>query len=139
MTDNVNDVSVRDVLRGLYERDGKLTAESVLAEAQDVSSPIHSLFEWDDTIAAHEYRLEQARRVVRMTITTVEGETVRAFVHLRSVDSYAPIEDALATTDWRQEILDKFRRDAEAFAAKWSTHRLLGDAYREWLEQQIGA
>lgn len=139
MTDDVKDVSVLDVLRGLYERDGKLTAESVLAAAQDVSSPIHSLFEWDDTIAAHEYRLEQARRVVRMTITTVEGERVRAFVHLRSVDTYTPIEDALATTDWRQEILDQFHRDAAAFAAKWATHRLLGEAYREWIERQIGA
>lgn len=43
---------------------GKITAETVLKVAEDDDSPIHELFEWDDSKAAHNYRLAQARTII---------------------------------------------------------------------------
>lgn len=44
---------------------GRLTPEQVLVAAQDVDSPLHSFFEWDDQRASHAYRLNQARALIR--------------------------------------------------------------------------
>lgn len=43
---------------------GKITAETVLQVASDEASPIHPLFEWDDSKAGHLYRLSQARSII---------------------------------------------------------------------------
>ena len=42
---------------------GVLQAEDVIAYAKDPDTALHQEFEWDDNEAAHQYRLEQARRV----------------------------------------------------------------------------
>ncbi len=47
------------------KKDGKLTASGILAEASNPKSPLHSLFEWDDKKAAREYRLQQARQLIK--------------------------------------------------------------------------
>lgn len=43
---------------------GSLTAENVLTASQSPDSLLHSLFQWDDTKAAHNYRLQQARTIL---------------------------------------------------------------------------
>jgi hypothetical protein len=42
-----------------------ITAEMVLLAAKHPKSPLHSLFQWDDSLAAIEYRKEQARRLIQ--------------------------------------------------------------------------
>lgn len=44
---------------------GNLTAEFVVQAARSKKSPLHSFFTWDDTLAAEEYRKEQARRLIQ--------------------------------------------------------------------------
>lgn len=44
---------------------GELQAEDVVEAARDPRSPLHSLFEWDDSAAAERYRQQQARGVIR--------------------------------------------------------------------------
>jgi len=44
--------------------DGKLTPDLVVQDAEDADSPLHELFEWDDGVAGHKYRLDQARQVI---------------------------------------------------------------------------
>lgn len=46
-------------------RGGDFTAEDIVDRARDESSPLHAGFEWDDTAAAHEHRLSQARKINR--------------------------------------------------------------------------
>ena len=97
---------------------------------------MHARFEWDDAVAAHEYRKAQARQLIRVVMTTVADTKVRAFVHIASEGTYAPVEDAMARTDWREEVLREFERDADRFRARWSMHRHVADAYREWVQAQ---
>lgn len=57
-------------LRGEIERirvmhGGILQAEDVLEEAKNPASPLHPMFEWDNAAAAHQYRLDQARALIR--------------------------------------------------------------------------
>jgi len=58
-------VSLQTILQELYEQRGKLTASIVLEEARDPGHPLHSRFEWNDSVAAEKYRLEQARELIR--------------------------------------------------------------------------
>ncbi len=53
---------------------GRLTPEAVVADAGDPESPLHELFEWDDSIAAHQHRLYQARSVIRSVRMDVRVE-----------------------------------------------------------------
>lgn len=55
-------------------RDKMLHAEKVVAWAKaHRGSALHTEFEWDNSKAAKEYRLWQARRLIQITIITEEG------------------------------------------------------------------
>jgi hypothetical protein len=51
---------------------GRLTPDGVLKAAKSPKSPLHSEFEWDDSVAAYQFRLEQARRLIRSVEIKVE-------------------------------------------------------------------
>ena len=46
------------------EKKGQLTPDAVVAEAASPDSPLHDKFEWDDSVAAHNHRLYQARKLI---------------------------------------------------------------------------
>jgi len=82
--------AMTDALVQLEARDGTITPDAVVRAAAEEASPLHRHFEWDDTEAAHAFRLEQARtliRSVRVLVTTEERTltTVR-YVRDPSVD-----------------------------------------------------
>lgn len=52
---------------------GDLTPEAVVNAAKPKSSPLHALFEWNDKIAAHEHRLQQANALIRSIVVTVSS------------------------------------------------------------------
>ena len=56
---------VGQVLEGIAKRDGRIEPIALVNESRPESAPTHSLFEWNDTIAAEEYRKHQARGVIR--------------------------------------------------------------------------
>lgn len=65
-------------LERIRARDGSLRAESVLEEAIPETAPLHPAFLWNDQQAAHEYRLQTARKVVkavRVIAVNAEGAT----------------------------------------------------------------
>lgn len=130
--------SVADVLAAIHERDGELTAEQVVAEAAaNPDSPLHTRFEWDNSKAAHQYRLEQARSLIRSYTLTVEDNQVRRFVYIKSTESYQPFDDVVANTDWRAEMISDFEREAKRFQARWRTHKAVAGRYAEWLHEQL--
>ncbi len=63
-----------------------LRPSDVVAAAAHTKSPLHGEFEWDDSTAGHEYRLMQARKLIRMSVTVVnrgDGDTVTdRYVHI---------------------------------------------------------
>lgn len=128
-----------ETLRRLVERDGELTAESVLAEAKRKRSPIHDFFEWDDSEAALQYRLEQARRLIRRVHVTIMDTPVREYTYVPSAGSYKPTEEVMQNPDYREEVIKRFRADARAFELKWRNHKHVADEYERWAAEQAGA
>jgi hypothetical protein len=64
---------------------GILRPADVVDAARPVSSVLHSQFEWDDTEAAEQYRLWQARQVIRVTVEYCQqvGREIKVFVSLK--------------------------------------------------------
>lgn len=110
------------VLRAQY---GELTPEVILNDAESPQSPIHTCFEWADTEAARQYRLSQARQLVRVIIRVPENadeRPVRAYVSINDGmrRSYEPIEVALTDVDMRREVLVKALRELNQLRRKYA-------------------
>lgn len=79
---------------------GSLTPDLVIADAESSDSPLHELFEWNDGVAGHKYRLEQARQVitsVRVVITT-EHKAVSTVYYVRDPNA-EPTEQGYVSLD----------------------------------------
>lgn len=94
------------------ERDGRLTPDDVVEEASSPKSPLHQFFEWDNTVAAYKYRLEQARELIK-TVTVVvhvsHSETVKVPFYMRDAQKPAKVQGYVS--------MDELRNDPEAAKA----------------------
>lgn len=118
-----------------------LTPENLVNEARAETSPLHSAFEWNDTVAAEKYRCEQARLMIanivwvesdiqtERHVKLVEKDEEPSFTDERAFVStgeqnhrYVPIAVALTNEEWRANLLKAAVRDMNAFVTKY--HRL---------------
>lgn len=58
---------------------GQLTPESIVNTARDISNPLHECFEWEDSLAAENWRKQQARILINVIKVKVKGISVSAF------------------------------------------------------------
>ena len=79
----------------------------------------------------------EAYLTARAEELTVLERRVRRFVFLPSTDSYHPIETAMATKSWRDEVVAEFERDAERFHDRWANHKHVADNYRRWRNNSV--
>lgn len=97
-------------LQRLYVQHGELRSSTVVEAARDKRSPLHDYFEWDDHKAGHEYRLQQARKLMRLhvIVTQPEGAAER-LIHVppspeQSKDdgegAYHPVSVVVENIDW---------------------------------------
>lgn len=104
-----------ELTRLSLENDG-LRPSDVVAAAMDKSSPLHDQFEWDNKKAGHEYRLIQARKLIRVSFFG-GGKSKDRFVFIppTSFDSedddsnegtYRPISAVLENPDWYARALE---------------------------------
>jgi hypothetical protein len=117
---------------------GELRAEIVVEEARAVESPMHSWFQWDDTAAAHQYRIIQARQLIRVTVTYIgDGQNkipMRVFVSLtpdRELDSggYRVMADVMENAESRQQLLRDALAEMDRFKAKYSALKELAELF----------
>jgi len=67
--------------------DGALLPERVVEAARNPNSSMHDQFDWDDSVAAHEHRLSQARALIkRVKVNVIRGdnEVVKVSSFMRS-------------------------------------------------------
>lgn len=67
---------VMAAIKELERERGVLLPADVLERAKDPDSPLHEFFEWDDSVAANLYRLDQARTLIRTVKLTVTVEEI---------------------------------------------------------------
>lgn len=93
---------------------GEITPEDVVADARNDNSPLHSFFQWDDGAAAEQYRLGQARGLIRAVVavyTREDGPAVRQkyLVHIPEGETshYRESVHAMSQTRTRQLVIER--------------------------------
>jgi hypothetical protein len=107
---------------------GELTPETVVADAWDPASPLHPLFEWNETEAAHQYRLSQARGIIRAVVVryraTPEGgpRSIVAFVNIKEGDRryYTATAVAMSDPERRGIVLRQAWEDFQALRRRYA-------------------
>lgn len=109
-------------------RRGVIQPVDVVNAAKNPKSPLHHLFTWDDDKAAHEYRLYQARQILRTYVVIEDAaaqQTVRAFVSLRQDrklegGGYRHIADVLSDEQLYEQMLADSLAEMRAFQQKYA-------------------
>lgn len=103
-----------------------VTSEQLLDASRDENSPLHNEFEWDDTVAAEEYRKNQARYILRsITVTIVQEEKEeykpRAFnlvIH-NEKHVYRPMTLIMQDKDEMEQVYQKALSELAAIRQKY--------------------
>ena len=72
-----------ETLDKIKKETGVLNADVVLEKAKDDKNPLHNYFEWNDTIAANEFRLNQANYLIRSIKVEIIDEKKETSVHIK--------------------------------------------------------
>ena len=117
---------------------GTLRPADVVAFAEDGNTALHERFTWDDTKAAHEHRLWQARELIRVSVILLPGETepVRAFVSLKedrakAGGGYRGLVDVLLDPAGRKAMMMEAKAEWEAFTMKYKRLAELAPLFRQ--------
>lgn len=121
-------------VKGIYKADAqkvadeigndKITPHEMIEKARNEQSELHKCFEWNDTIAAEKYRLQQARVVLSMLVfkpKTEEEQPVRIFSLTTEKSTYQPTKSFLVQADEYQDLLKRALAELETFKRKYST------------------
>lgn len=109
------------------ENDNILNPRDVVEFARNPETALHSQFEWNDSAAAEEYRLWQARQIIRVTVTMEAPENDpprRVFVSMmgdRNADGgYRLLRDVLSDDDMRARLLMEAKAEMVTFRKKYA-------------------
>lgn len=134
---------VGGVVEQLEEKEGQVTRESFLEASRPDDAPTHALFEWDDSVAAERYRLDQSRHIInalRVVYVNNEKEEVKvsAFVQTSPTGAstvYENIHDALKDEGKREIVLNRIRGELDAFINRNRNIEELADILEEAAER----
>lgn len=115
-------------LAHIREEHGTLRAEDVVEFARDETTALHGEFEWDDSEAAHQYRLDQARRIIRVNvqILPVGGRDIVVPVYVSLVQDrnqagggYRRLVDVMSDEELRAQLLQQAMKDFERVGLRY--------------------
>jgi hypothetical protein len=130
---------VNELKRIANEHDGLLEPVHVVEAASSAASPLHSQFEWDDTVAGHQYRLWQARQLISIVVEFIDTgkkkEPVKMFVSLKSDryedGGYRPLSVVLRTAELRNQLLEEALQEMQTFKRKYAQLKELVRVFQE--------
>lgn len=106
--------------------DGLLLPQTVVEHARNPESPLHDCFEWDDSEAAEQFRLWQARSLIRVCVTVEPQtqQTIRTYVSVmpqrkESGGGYLSTIEAMSDPVQRALVLETALRELTAFEKKY--------------------
>ncbi len=125
-----------DAVRKMHK--GILYPKDVVEAARSKTSAMHKEFEWDDTEAAQKWRIEQARKLIRIFVEVVDDgrnhKSSRVFVALRSENNsgggYRLMADVLSDEELRKQLLLDAYNDMQSFAQKYASLKELTGVFR---------
>lgn len=118
----------------LEKKHGQLNREIVLESARPEKSPIHDLFEWNDSVAAENYRLHQATLLICNLDVVTEKEDekpiiCRAYVNVTDErkGSFLNTTMAFQNEDTKNIVLNRAYRELKAFEEKYRNLKEFAD------------
>lgn len=135
MKGDVNKLRLRELRQIAKKHGGVLQPDDVVSFAQNPRTALHSVFCWNDTEAAKQWRLEQARRMIRVIVVHEprKGEDIQAFVALRSEryndGGYRYMPTLMTTEDGRMSVLETALWELVAFQKKYKRLKELSNVF----------
>lgn len=120
-------MSIDEELEVIAEQNGGvLYPASVVEFARNPESALHEHFTWEDAVAAEQWRLSQARQIIRVRLVSQGPSTigVRAYVSL-SEDrqnpggGYRRYQDVMADDELRRQYLRQALSEAKLWREKF--------------------
>ena len=133
-------IIVTEELRRIAEAHGGLARpEDIVEAAQSEDSPLHPKFTWDDSVAGHQFRLWQARQLLRICIAyqPVSNKMIEhnVFVSLStdrmSGGGYRIMTDVLRDDEARQIMLADALRELHRIQRQFRDLRELERVFQE--------
>lgn len=131
-------IVIRELKRIAKRNNGVLQAEDVVKEAEQKHNVLHNLFDWNDSIAANKWRLEQARLLIRVCVTYLGGDKnkpYKVFVSLsedrtRGEGGYRELESVMSNKSYRQILLQDALNEMELFREKFYKLKELANVFK---------
>ena len=113
----------------------EVTPDDVVEAARNTSSPLHRLFEWDDTLAAVRWRRQEARSVLNhlsVVVKMPDGnlEPIKAFhsVDVQTDDDtmarrYVHVSIVKERPDFADDVVDRARGELESWRNRYRGYR----------------
>lgn len=112
---------------------GLLRPHDVVKFARDPKTALHKKFTWDDSKAAEEYRLWEARSLIRVAVIVEENttESVRAYVSITDSrgkeGGYRAVAEVMDDKALRARMLQDALDDLNFFRDKYNVIRKISD------------
>ncbi len=114
----------REIERLVNQNGGTLSGGQLLAAATDPQSPLHEQFKWDDAVAAHRYRLIQARQIIRIYVDPRGAPNERGLISLPTarvhLGTYFRTRDVQASPLQRSSAVDGALHDLASLRNRYA-------------------
>jgi hypothetical protein len=132
-------------LEELREQHGELRPEIVEKDARSKGSPLHDLFEWDDSAAALQYRLGQAAHIIRCIVVIddpVVPEAHTAYVRVEVPEeagadeeparrsAYQRTVDVMSDAELREQVIERALHELNAWRQRYRMLDELAEIFR---------
>ena len=119
------------------EHGGILYPSDVVEYAKDSNTELHQRFDWDDSSAAHQYRLWQARHIINVHVTVLKRDDIKVdtYVSLRADRNdgcergYRSMIEVMSNPLLRSTLLEEAMRDFERWEEKYKSIQELADIF----------
>ncbi len=109
-------------LEAIRKRDGGLNPEIVVEDARPKNAPLHPAFEWDNATAGQQYRVIQARQMIRSVVCIREN-----------TDTGKKVEEIRYVSIGNLEHKSKYTTTIEALSDEEMKHQVMKDARAQML------
>ena len=119
------------------ERSGGLTPGRVVEASRPKGAPLHGEFEWNDKIAASQYREVQARYLIRNLVVVNETDSggqqapTRAYFAVSEPCEYTHITKVLSDEEMTEKLLEQAIKELVQFKRKYSSLKSLANLFNE--------
>lgn len=140
---------LKEILNKLKTEKSNVKPEDLLELARSETSPIHQYFDWNDTTAAEQYRLWQARQLIATVKVEWEGKEKNLYWNATITDeesdrAYFSLEETLSDEKLHLQVLKMAIKELKYFQDKYDHIKelqgiininKLGEIEKQYLDQ----